>query len=43
VQPGFGALTHRYRNLGWLIAAGLLVAGLGVGLPGLGDSYAIAV
>ncbi len=41
VQPGFGALTDRYRHLGWLIAAGLLVAGLGIGLSGLGDSYVI--
>ena len=41
VQPGFGALTDRYRHLGWLIAAGLLVAGLGVGLSGLGDNYVI--
>ncbi len=23
VQPGFGALTDKYRNLGWLVAAGL--------------------
>jgi MFS transporter, FSR family, fosmidomycin resistance protein len=41
VQPGFGALTDRYRNLGWLIAAGLLLAGLGIGASGLGDSYLI--
>jgi MFS transporter, FSR family, fosmidomycin resistance protein len=41
VQPGFGALTDKYRNLGWLVAAGLLVAGLGIGLSGLGDSYLI--
>jgi len=41
VQPGFGALTDRHRNLGWLVAAGLLVAGLGIGLSGLGDSYLI--
>jgi MFS transporter, FSR family, fosmidomycin resistance protein len=40
VQPGFGVLTDRRRR-GWLIAAGLLVAGLGVGLSGLGDSYLI--
>ena len=40
VQPAFGVLTDR-RRLGWLIAAGLLVAGLGVGLSGLGDSYLI--
>lgn len=41
VQPGFGALTDKYRNLGWLVAAGLLVAGLGIGVSGLGDSYLI--
>src|SRR5580693_475786 len=41
VQPGFGARTDRYRNLGWLVAAGLLVAGLGIGLSGLGDNYLI--
>jgi MFS transporter, FSR family, fosmidomycin resistance protein len=40
VQPAFGVLTDR-RHLGWLIAAGLFVAGLGVGLSGLGDSYLI--
>lgn len=40
VQPAFGVLTDRRRR-GWLIAAGLLVAGLGVGLSGLGDSYLI--
>jgi MFS transporter, FSR family, fosmidomycin resistance protein len=40
VQPAFGVLTDR-RRLGWLIAAGLLLAGIGVGLCGLGDSYAI--
>ena len=39
VQPGFGALADKYRNLGWLVAAGLLVAGLGIGLSGLGDNY----
>jgi MFS transporter, FSR family, fosmidomycin resistance protein len=40
VQPAFGVLTDR-RRLGWLTAAGLLVAGLGLGLSGLGDSYLI--
>jgi MFS transporter, FSR family, fosmidomycin resistance protein len=40
VQPAFGVLTDRKR-IGWLIAAGLFVAGLGVGLSGLGDSYLI--
>jgi FSR family fosmidomycin resistance protein-like MFS transporter len=41
VQPGFGALTDKYRNLGWLVAIGLLVAGLGIGVSGLGDNYLI--
>jgi FSR family fosmidomycin resistance protein-like MFS transporter len=41
VQPGFGALTDKHRNLGWLVAAGLLMAGLGIGLSGLGDNYLI--
>jgi len=40
VQPAFGVLTDRRRH-GWLIAAGLLVAGLGIGLSGLGDSYLV--
>jgi MFS transporter, FSR family, fosmidomycin resistance protein len=40
VQPAFGVLTDRHRR-GWLIAAGLLVAGIGVSLSGLGDSYLI--
>jgi MFS family permease len=31
VQPVFGVLTDRHR-LGWLVPAGLLVAGIGVGL-----------
>jgi MFS transporter, FSR family, fosmidomycin resistance protein len=41
VQPGFGALADKHRNLGWLVAAGLLVAGLGIGLSGVGDNYLI--
>jgi MFS transporter, FSR family, fosmidomycin resistance protein len=41
VQPGFGALTDKYRNLGWLVAVGVLVAGLGIGVAGLGDNYLI--
>jgi MFS transporter, FSR family, fosmidomycin resistance protein len=40
VQPAFGVLTDRRRQ-GWLIAAGLFVAGVGMGLCGLGDSYVI--
>jgi len=38
IQPAFGVLTDRQRR-GWLIAVGLLVAGVGVGLAGLGNSY----
>jgi FSR family fosmidomycin resistance protein-like MFS transporter len=40
IQPGFGILTDRRRR-GWLTAAGLLVAGLGVGMSGIGDSYLV--
>jgi FSR family fosmidomycin resistance protein-like MFS transporter len=40
VQPGFGLLTDR-RHFSWLIPAGMLVAGLGVGLSGLGHSYTL--
>lgn len=40
IQPAFGVLTDRHR-LGWLIPAGLLVAGIGVGLSGLGQSYLV--
>jgi MFS transporter, FSR family, fosmidomycin resistance protein len=40
VQPAFGVITDR-RRLGWLIAVGLLIAGIGVGLSGLGNSYVI--
>jgi MFS transporter, FSR family, fosmidomycin resistance protein len=40
IQPTFGLLTDRQRR-GWLIAVGLLVAGLGVGMAGLGNSYLI--
>jgi MFS transporter, FSR family, fosmidomycin resistance protein len=38
VQPAFGVLADR-RPLPWLPAVGLLVAGVGIGLAGLGDSY----
>ena len=38
VQPAFGVLSDR-RPLSWLPAVGLLVAGVGIGLAGLGDSY----
>lgn len=37
-QPVFGVLADRRRRL-WLIAAGMLVAGVGVGLVGLGGGY----
>jgi MFS transporter, FSR family, fosmidomycin resistance protein len=40
VQPAFGVITDRHR-LGWLTPIGLLVAGIGVSLSGLGDSYVI--
>jgi FSR family fosmidomycin resistance protein-like MFS transporter len=38
VQPAFGVLADR-RPLSWLPAVGLLVAGVGIGLAGLGDAY----
>lgn len=37
-QPLFGVLADR-RRLGWMVPAGIAVAGTGVGLSGLGDSY----
>jgi FSR family fosmidomycin resistance protein-like MFS transporter len=38
VQPLFGVLTDR-RPLPWLVPAGMTVAGAGIGLCGLSDSY----
>jgi len=38
VQPGFGWLSDR-RRMRWLAGLGMLVAGIGVGLSGLGTSY----
>ena len=38
VQPAFGVLIDR-RPLPWLTPVGLLVAGVGIGLSGIGDSY----
>ena len=38
VQPLFGVLTDR-RPLPWLVPAGMTVAGIGIGLSGLGHSY----
>jgi FSR family fosmidomycin resistance protein-like MFS transporter len=38
VQPAFGVLADR-RPLPWLTPVGLLAAGVGIGLAGLGDSY----
>lgn len=38
-QPVFGALADRGRLL-WLTPIGLLVAGIGIGLSGIGESYA---
>jgi FSR family fosmidomycin resistance protein-like MFS transporter len=37
-QPAFGAITDKLR-LGWLVGAGMSVAGIGVGLAGLSSSY----
>jgi len=37
-QPAFGAITDKLR-LGWLVGAGMSVAGIGVGLSGLSSSY----
>jgi FSR family fosmidomycin resistance protein-like MFS transporter len=39
-QPVFGLLTDR-REMHWMVPAGLGVAGLGIGLSGLTDSYAL--
>jgi MFS transporter, FSR family, fosmidomycin resistance protein len=39
-QPVFGVLTDRHR-LEWMVWAGMLLAGLGVGLSGVGDSYLV--
>jgi MFS transporter, FSR family, fosmidomycin resistance protein len=39
LQPGFGVLTDRRRRP-WLIGAGLLTAGTGIGLCGLSGGYA---
>lgn len=38
VQPLFGILTDR-RAMPWLVPVGMTVAGVGIGLCGLGDSY----
>ncbi|WP_419994317.1 MFS transporter [Streptomyces boninensis] len=40
VQPAFGVLTDR-RGLGWLVPAGVVTAGVGVGLAGLSATYAL--
>jgi FSR family fosmidomycin resistance protein-like MFS transporter len=42
VQPLFGALTDRWP-LPWLLPVSTLVAGLGIALAGLGDSYALTL
>jgi MFS transporter, FSR family, fosmidomycin resistance protein len=39
-QPVFGVLTDRHR-LEWMVWTGMLVAGIGVGLSGVGDSYLV--
>nr|WP_181410831.1 MFS transporter [Nocardioides humi] len=38
VQPAFGVLSDRYR-LWWMVPGGMALAGLGVGLAGVFDSY----
>ncbi len=40
-QPAFGAITDKLR-LGWLVGAGMSVAGIGVGLSGLSSSYQLS-
>ncbi|WP_370935200.1 MFS transporter [Amycolatopsis sp. cg13] len=40
VQPLFGVLTDR-RPMPWLVPVGMTVAGAGIGLSGLADSYAL--
>jgi FSR family fosmidomycin resistance protein-like MFS transporter len=40
VQPLFGVLTDR-RRLPWLVPLGMSVAGAGIGLSGLGNSYVL--
>lgn len=40
VQPLFGVLTDR-RPMPWLVPAGMTVAGVGIGLSGLSDSYVV--
>ncbi len=42
LQPLFGYLTDR-RSISWLLPAGVLLGGLGVGLAGLSDSRALTV
>ncbi len=42
IQPLFGLLTDRVRQ-SWLMPAGMLVAGTGVAVVGLLDSYALTV
>ncbi|MDX8050087.1 MFS transporter [Lentzea sp. BCCO 10_0798] len=40
VQPLFGVLTDR-RPMPWLVPAGMTLAGVGIGLSGLSDSYLV--
>ena len=40
VQPLFGVLTDR-RPMPWLVPVGMMVAGVGIGLCGLSDSYVV--
>src|SRR5882757_5407417 len=40
VQPLFGVLTDK-RPMPWLVPVGMTVAGAGIGLSGLGNSYVL--
>ncbi|MGK5559347.1 MFS transporter, partial [Actinomadura kijaniata] len=42
VQPLFGALTDRWA-MPWLLPVSTLLAGAGIALSGLGDSYALTL
>jgi MFS transporter, FSR family, fosmidomycin resistance protein len=39
-QPAFGLLTDR-RPMRWLLPSGLALAGIGIGLSGMSDDYAL--
>ncbi|MDD4566001.1 MAG: MFS transporter [Eubacteriales bacterium] len=42
IQPIFGVLSDRFR-MTWLMPAGLLISGIGLGLTGLVNSYALLI